>query len=124
MTRALELLKDWYVEKGAHFDAAKEDAAEIKRLTETLKRVNDRLEEVWGDAELALQCFSEDDQGEGMAALKSAVEGEAPIVITRLRAENARLREAGQAVVDWWDGDVGALPFDAIRAALKEGGGE
>jgi hypothetical protein len=44
--------------------------------------------------------------------------------LTRLSAENARLREAGQAVVDWWDDDVGALPFDALRAALKEGGGE
>jgi hypothetical protein len=48
--------------------------------------------------------------------------------ITLLRAENARLREAGQAVISWWDQDgvLGAAydVLQALRAALKEGGGE
>jgi hypothetical protein len=50
--------------------------------------------------------------------------------LTRLRAENARLREAGQAVVTRWDSphwvydpDIGVFMED-LRAALKEGGGE
>ncbi len=42
--------------------------------------------------------------------------------ITRLSAENARLREAGQAVVDWWDDEEDwpkrETPFEALRAAL------
>jgi hypothetical protein len=45
--------------------------------------------------------------------------------LTRLRAENARLREAGLAVLDGWF--VGQLELmealTALRAALKEGGG-
>jgi len=49
-------------------------------------------------------------------------------IITRLRAENARLREAGQAVVGWWDMTPSMSSahdtIEALRAALKEGGGE
>jgi hypothetical protein len=48
-------------------------------------------------------------------------------IITRLRAENARLREVGQAVVECHS-MLDMLGFrraiDALRAALKEGGGE
>jgi hypothetical protein len=47
--------------------------------------------------------------------------------IARLRAENARLREAGRAVVEAdtkWDDPALAVALDALRAALKEGGGE
>ncbi len=49
--------------------------------------------------------------------------------IARLRAENARLREAGQAVVDDWANAevfhevVFEKLVEALRAALKEGGG-
>jgi len=45
----------------------------------------------------------------------------------RLRAENARLREAGQAVLEWSEmSDLLRFNrgFTALRAALKEGGGE
>jgi hypothetical protein len=46
--------------------------------------------------------------------------------IDRLRAENARLREVGQAVVECHS-MLDMLGFrraiDALRAALKEGGG-
>ena len=46
--------------------------------------------------------------------------------ITRLRAENARLREAAEGVISWWNMD-GALAtcrdaLEPLRAALKEGG--
>lgn len=43
--------------------------------------------------------------------------------LTRLRAENARLREAGQAVVDSHP-MTPSYQIEALRAALKEGGGE
>ena len=51
-------------------------------------------------------------------------------IICRLRAENARMREAGQAVVDDWANAevfhevVFEKLVNALRAALKEGGGE
>lgn len=50
--------------------------------------------------------------------------------LTRLRAENTALREAGQAVVEAWEDDDDVLmtavddAVDTLRAALKEGGGE
>jgi hypothetical protein len=51
--------------------------------------------------------------------------------LTRLHAENAALRAAGQAVVNEWGEPwqpIDDLAFeealDALRAALKEGGGE
>lgn len=47
--------------------------------------------------------------------------------IARLRAENARLRDAGEAVVEWSEmSDLLRFNrgFIALRAALKEGGGE
>jgi hypothetical protein len=56
------------------------------------------------------------------AALHAASEAE----ITRLRAENAALRAAGQAVVEWSEmSDLLRFNrgFIALRAALKEGGG-
>jgi hypothetical protein len=45
-------------------------------------------------------------------------------IISRLRAENARLREAGQAVVGAWELSLIDELDDAaksLRAALKEG---
>jgi len=63
------------------------------------------------------------------AALHAASEAE----INRLRAENARLREAGLAVVEEWDTPVDYFeelastlegPMHALCAALNEGGGE
>ena len=44
-------------------------------------------------------------------------------LVSRLRAENARLREAGQAVVDSHP-MTPSYQIEALRAALKEGGGE
>jgi hypothetical protein len=47
--------------------------------------------------------------------------------LTRLRAENAALRAAGQAVVETYsmmDGKGLTLAVHALRDALKEGGGE
>jgi len=48
--------------------------------------------------------------------------------LSGLRAENARLREAAEGVISWWNMD-GALAtcrdaLEPLRAALKEGGGE
>jgi hypothetical protein len=52
-------------------------------------------------------------------------------LVSRLRAENAALRAAGQAVVNEWgepwqpmDDLAFEEALDALRAALKEGGGE
>jgi len=47
--------------------------------------------------------------------------------LTRLRAENARLRAAGMVLIEW--SEMSALlrfheAFKDLRAALKEGGGE
>ncbi len=47
--------------------------------------------------------------------------------LTRLRAENAALRAAGQAVTETYsmmDGKGLTLAVHALRAALKKGGGE
>ncbi len=47
--------------------------------------------------------------------------------LSGLRAENARLREAGQAVVECYsmfDKQGLRKAYAALRAALKEGGGE
>jgi len=50
--------------------------------------------------------------------------------LTRLRAENARLREGAQDALNLWhhntwdDPDRATLVVAALRAALKEGGGE
>jgi hypothetical protein len=46
--------------------------------------------------------------------------------ITRLRAENAALRAAGQAVLNaWFVGQIELMEaVIALRAVLKEGGGE
>jgi hypothetical protein len=60
------------------------------------------------------------------ARVYAAAKGDAA-EIARLRAENARLRVAGQAVVEAdtkWDDPALAVAIDTLRAALKEGGGE
>ncbi len=70
------------------------------------------------------RCYScscgHDSRGFDVASVAAAE-------ITRLRAENAALRAAGQAVVEAdtkWDDPALAVAIDALRAALKEGGGE